>query len=84
MEAKNLQPDDEILLRLMDDQSREIKLGGGYDILPNGGRWYKRTFTARDDAKSLMLEVLVNRPLIFEFMINPADVQPASSPPIKQ
>ena len=84
VEAKNLQPDDEILLRLMDDQSREIKLGGGYDILPNGGRLYKRTFTARDDAKSLMLEVLVNRPLIFEFMINPADVQPASSPPIKQ
>ena len=86
VEAKNVQPDDEILLRLMDDQGREIKLGdtGGYDNLPNGGRLYKRTFTALDDAKSLTLEVLVNRPLIFEFMINPADVQPASSPPIKQ
>ena len=86
VEAKNLQPDDEILLRLLDDQGREIKLGdtGGYDVTANGGRLYKRTFTALDDAKSLTLELLVNRPLIFEFMVNPAEVQPAPAPPTQQ
>lgn len=86
VEAKNMQPDDEILLRLLDDKGREIKLGdtSGYDGTANGGRLYKRTFTPSDDAKSLTLEILVNRPLIFEFLINPADIQPDESLQLKQ
>ncbi len=87
MEAKNVQPDDEIVGTLHDDQGREIKMSDsdGYDVLPNGGRLYKRSFAPpSDDTKSLTLELRVNRPLVFEFMVNPADVQPANPPPTNQ
>ena len=32
----------------------------------------------------MMENVLVNRPLIFEFLVNPAEVQPAQLPETKQ
>ena len=86
IEAQNVQPDDEIRVRLLDERGREIKLGdsSGYDGMAKAGRLYKRSFTPPDDAKFLTLEVLVNRPLRFEFMVNPADVQPPQSPPSSQ
>jgi hypothetical protein len=86
VEAHNVQQDDEILVRLLGEDGREIKLDDrqGYNGLNNGGRMYKRSFTPPEGARSLTLEVIVNRPLIFEFMVNPADVQPANSSEIKQ
>jgi len=86
VEVQNVQPEDEIRLRLIDDQGREIKLTdpSGSSGFGFGGHIYKRSFIPPDDAKSLTLEAVVNRPLVFEFMVNPADVQPAKSPETKQ
>jgi hypothetical protein len=86
VEARDVQRHDEILVRLLDENGREIKLAdsAGYHGLDKGGRMYKRSFTPPDGAKSLTLEVIVNRPLIFEFMVNPADVQPPNSSETKQ
>ena len=82
LEARNVQPNDEILMRFVDEGGREIKLGdsSGYSGGENGARTYKRNFTPPASVTSLNLEVIVNRPLVFEFMVNPADVQPADSP----
>ncbi len=68
---------------MTDDQGRAIKLGdaSGYDVLPNNGRAYVRDFTAASDAKVLRLEITVNRPLPFGFLVNPADVQSKTSQP---
>jgi hypothetical protein len=80
LEAQNVQPDDEILMRIVDEQGSEIKLpdSGGYNGRNNGARMYKRNFTPPAETKSLSLEVIVNRPLAFEFMVNPAEVHPKS------
>ncbi len=86
VEAQDVQKSDEILVRLLDENGREIKLdaSGSYSGLDKGGRMYKRSFTPPDGVKSLTLEVIVNRPLIFEFMVNPAEVQPAQLPETKR
>jgi len=80
VEAQRVQLEDEIRLRLFDDSGREIELGdsSGYDGLSGGGRMYKRGFTPPADAEFLSLEIIVSRPLAFEFTIHPADVRPAS------
>ncbi len=78
VEAKNAQSDDDIWLRLRDKHGNEIKFheSGGYDGTSKGGRIYKRTFNV-PETKTVSLEVIVNRPLSFEFLVNPADVQAA-------
>lgn len=78
LEARDLQPDDELLVRLHDHRDREIEIGktGGYYGTGRGRRMYQLTFTPPDDAKLLRLEIILNRPLPFEFMVNPADVRP--------
>lgn len=86
VQAQNVQPDDEVRLRLIDAQGQEIKLSdnSGSDGFGFAGHIYKRSFTPRGDAESLTLEVIVNRPLPFEFMVNPADVLPARTPETNQ
>jgi hypothetical protein len=81
VQAIDVLPDDEMVFRLRDDQGRVCKLptSGEYTIDNTGLRTYKRNFTPASDAKSLTLEIIVNRPVIFEFMVNPADVLPAKS-----
>jgi hypothetical protein len=79
VEAWNLQSSDEIRFRLFDDLKREIKFdrSDGYYNLANGSRMYRRRFHPPEDAHSVSLELIVNRPLRFEFMVNPTDVRPA-------
>jgi hypothetical protein len=75
VEAQNVQIDDDILFRVRDETGREIKAeANGYDPQPNGARIYKPTFDPSETAKFLTLEIMVNRPLEFEFVVNPADV----------
>jgi hypothetical protein len=78
LEVKNVQSKDEIEFKLHDDLGREIELDAsrGYNGTSNG-RLYLRAFTPPAAAKSLNLEVIVNRPLQFDFMVNPADVTTA-------
>lgn len=81
VEAENVERDDEVRLRLLDDRGREMKLDSdsGWEGMNGGGRRYRRGFTPLPDAKTLSLEVIVSRPLPFEFMVDPKDVQPATS-----
>ena len=79
IEVQRAQPNDEFMFDLRDDQDRKIELNDsrGYNGASGGGRLYLRDFKPPKDAKSLNLAVIVNRPLEFEFMVNPADVKPA-------
>lgn len=75
LEARNVQSNDEIRFELYDDIGRRIKVDDSHGYgLSNGGRLYLRGFTPPEDARSLNLELIVNRPLQFEFLVNPADV----------
>ena len=79
VEIQGSQPNDDFIFELRDDQGKsiEVKDSHGYDGSSGGGRLYLRDFKPPKDAKSLNLVVIVNRPLEFEFMVNPADVKPA-------
>jgi hypothetical protein len=74
VEANNCQANDEVEFHLHDDQGREIKVNtNGYQ--GGGVRKYNPTYNPPGDAKFVTLTIVVNRPLPFEFMVNPADVQ---------
>ncbi len=77
IEVSNAQADDEIVFHVHDDQGREVKVQstGGWDSQPGGIRMYKPDFTPSADTKSVSIQVVVNRPLPFEFFVNPADVR---------
>jgi len=75
VEARNLQGDDEIQFHASDDTGRELNVASyGYDGINGGGRMYKPSFTPLDGAKSVTIQIMINRPLRFEFLVNPADV----------
>jgi hypothetical protein len=77
VEARNIQPDDELQFHIRDENGREVKVEmNGNDTRRSGGRMYKPAFKPADGVKFLTLQVLVNRPRLFEFMVNPADVRP--------
>ena len=76
VKVQGAQNEDEIEFHLRDDRGQEVKVSvNGYDGLPNGERMYHPEFTPPPEAKILGLDVVVNRPLIFGFMVNPADVK---------
>ena len=79
LEAKNAQDNDEIRFELHDDLGRRVNVDDshGYAGLSNGGRLYLRGFIPPEGARSLSLEVIVNRPLQFEFVVSPVDVNTA-------
>jgi hypothetical protein len=79
VELKNVQENDDIDFEMRDDAGNEIKLNDsrGYNGKSGGGRVYLVEFTPATEAKALNLAVIVNRPLEFEFMVNPADLKPA-------
>lgn len=77
VEARNIRSGDEVRFRLLDDQGYQVKLtdsDGSYTSI-SGGRMYKRGFKPPAGTKALALEVVLSRPLHFEFMVNPQDVQ---------
>src|SRR5438874_2481848 len=71
VEAWNAEPGDELEFHLHDETGREIKIEADaydpYDALPGGGRRYRRAFDPPDGVKAVTLQVVVNRPLPFEF-----------------
>ena len=79
VEVKNALPEDEVFIRMLDNQGRVVKLedDGSWSGSRPGLRCYRRDFDRPEGARSLNLEIVVSRPLGFEFMVNPADVQPA-------
>lgn len=77
VEVKNAQPDDEVFIGLLDEESRAVKLepDGGWSGGRSGVRYYRRDFERPANVQSVKLEIVVSRPLEFEFLVNPADVQ---------
>jgi hypothetical protein len=76
VQVQNARPDDEIEFYLRDDHGRDVKItANGYQTPSNGIRMYQPEFTPPDDARFVSLEAIVNRPLVFEFFVNPADVR---------
>lgn len=77
VEVQNAQPDDEVFIRLLDEQNRVVKLEreGGWSGSRSNVRFYRRDFDRLEDGQSLTLEIVVSQPLGFEFMVDPADVQ---------
>lgn len=82
LETHGIGWDDKILFRLRDQAGREIKLydNQGRDGLAGGGQMHLREFDYPTNATGLSLEVVVSRPLDFEFFISPAQVKPAPPP----
>jgi hypothetical protein len=76
VEAANTQAGDEIHFYLRDDLGRDVKIqANGWSGGLTGGRVYQPTFSAPADAKFVTLEVIVDRPLVFDFLVNPREVQ---------
>jgi hypothetical protein len=77
VESRNVQSDDKVEIHAHDDSGREVKVeingysSGGW---PGAGRIYTSDFVPPKGAKTLTVTVLVNRPLLFDFLVNPADV----------
>jgi hypothetical protein len=79
VQVQHAQPDDEIEFHVHDDQGRDVKItSNGQQGELNGIRMYQPQFTPPDDARFVNLDVIVSRPLVFEFFVNPADVHAAS------
>ena len=81
LEATGYLEDDEIRLRLLDEQGGELSFRGreGYDGTDRG-RMYKLQFPPPAGVKTVSLEVIVSRPLHFHFIVNPKDVLPPKPP----
>jgi hypothetical protein len=78
VEVTNVQPFDEIKFFLRDDHGREVKVeANGWSGRASGSRVYLPNFTAPADAKTVTLETVVDRPLIFDFLVDPKDMQSA-------
>jgi hypothetical protein len=75
VETRNTQPGDEIQIYAFDESGREAKVG--MNKYGNGG--YEPTFVPPVGAKFLTITVAVNRPLSFEFLVNPADARPRNN-----
>jgi len=75
IEARNTRPDDEIQVHVRDDSGREVVVEmNGYSGLSGGVRTYLPGFIAPAGAKSVTVTAVVNRPLVYDFLVNPADV----------
>ncbi len=71
-------PLDEIRFRLISSDGREIPLeSSGWYGTPEGGRKYQQKFDVTNDISSMSLEVIVSRARLFEFMVDPTEVQRA-------
>ncbi len=83
IEVRDAETDDEIRINLFDDLGEEIRLESNRDYSGSigGGRKYDREFELPPGTESLSLEVIVSRPLRFEFMVNPKDIHTAKPSP---
>ena len=78
VEADPLQPDDEIKFRVFDNEGRVATVNSHRsEDGPNGTLIYKPSFIPPPGALSVTVQIIVSRPLLFEFVINPAEVRTA-------
>lgn len=80
IEAYDRQENDEVRLKLFNERGLELKSAGNERISQgdaNGLVRYVQRFDIPPETKSLALEVIINRPLVFEFMVDPKDLPPA-------
>jgi hypothetical protein len=76
LEAIGVDMNDEIRIRVFDSEGQRIKLiDSGYQGTRSGGRVYQRQFTPGQSAHSLALDIIVSRPVFFEFAVDPNDTQ---------
>lgn len=67
---------DEVRFRVVGGDGKEIPVqDNGWSGTGDGGRRYQKLFDVTNAVDSVSLEVIVSRPRIFEFMVNPAAVQ---------
>ena len=76
IESHRMDPDDELRLRLLGSDGKEIPLQStGWYGTPGGGRLYQQKFDAPHGVSHISLEVILSRARMFEFIVDPADVQ---------
>jgi hypothetical protein len=77
--VRDLAGDEEVRFRLRDAAGRELKLNNDLTSygLTGGGRMFQRSFERPTNAATLTLEMVVSRPLRFEFFFDPAEIQKA-------
>jgi len=86
IETTNGQPNDRLEVFLQYDTGSHPGTSERVYYGRAGGNMYQNTFMHEIlfypplDAKNVSMTVIINRPLAFEFMINPADIQVANPP----
>jgi hypothetical protein len=78
------QPDalDELQFRVVGADGKALPLeNSGWYGASAGGRRYMQKFDVTNDVRQVDLEVIVSRARLFEFIVNPAEVQRLSRPP---
>ena len=78
LEVTGMSGRDELVVRLMDEQGRPIKVENQYDYRYRSSsvRVYQIGFDPNEAIQSLSLELAISRPKEFVFYINPKDIQP--------
>lgn len=78
VEVENLQPDDNVLVNIVDEKGLKLNpsnfspINHRVDGRPSVHRIH---FDLRPETKSLAVEVILNRALVFDFLVNPKDIQ---------
>jgi hypothetical protein len=76
IETSKPQEGDEVRFRIVGSDGVELKSSSnGWHGTQKGGRRYKQVFDVTDGVDTISLEVIISRPRVFEFFVNPADVQ---------
>ena len=80
LETKGVRWEDETRLRLTDQAGNEVKVedSAGSTGAANGGIMRQWKLTLPTNTTALSLEVIVSRPLTFDFFVNPRDAQGAA------
>ena len=73
-DADGLKFDDELWLRVIDDQGRQVLLSNLGTWFPGRPRNYYPKLPIPDDAKNLCVTLWVSHPYIFSFLVNESDV----------
>lgn len=76
IQTSRIESDAEVRLRVIGSDGGEIKThNNGWHGQEGGGRRYQQMFDVTNAVDTISLEVIVSRPRVFEFFVNPAEVQ---------
>ncbi|HXJ10936.1 MAG TPA: hypothetical protein VNH19_01580 [Candidatus Limnocylindrales bacterium] len=74
VEIRNFENEDECLFSCREGSEVLPHMGlPGYTLTKSGSRIYYSTVALREGARSISIEVMLSRPLAFEFLLDPAD-----------